>query len=101
MANVPQHADSVGDPNDPSNDIQRIQQRHWIGVTPMDVETYKQGPLYPVLAIGHTVLRGERISSLALDGKAVRYDVRKTNRRQEVPVKASDGGEHTLMVMTS
>jgi hypothetical protein len=53
------------------------------------------------LTIGHTVPRGERISSVTLDGKEVRYDVRKTNRGQEVLVKASDGGDHTLVVKTS
>ena len=33
MPGVPQHADSLGDPGDV-----QIQQRHWIGATPMEVE---------------------------------------------------------------
>jgi hypothetical protein len=43
MPNIPQHADSLGDKNE------RIQQRHWIGVTPMEIETVRDGQVYPGL----------------------------------------------------
>ena len=38
MPEVPQHADSLDDPGNV-----KIQQRHWIGVTPMEVELLKRG----------------------------------------------------------
>ena len=38
MENVPQHADSLKGKND-----EKVQQRHWIGVTPMEVE-FTNGP---------------------------------------------------------
>ena len=38
MPKVPQHADSLGNP-----DNHKIQQRHWIGVTPMEVEWQQRG----------------------------------------------------------
>jgi hypothetical protein len=41
MAEVPQHADSLGDGN------ARIQQRHWIGVTPMEAELTIDGNAVP------------------------------------------------------
>ena len=34
MPEVPQHADSLDDPGNI-----KVQQRHWIGVTPMEAET--------------------------------------------------------------
>ena len=37
MPEVPQHADSLGEGNE------KIQQRHWIGVTPMEIETVRDG----------------------------------------------------------
>jgi hypothetical protein len=53
------------------------------------------------LTIGHTVPRDEKVASVFLDGEKVRYDIRKTNRGQEVLVKATSGVEHTLVVKTS
>jgi hypothetical protein len=44
MARVPQHADSLDDPGDV-----QVQQRHWIGVTPMEVELVRGGE--PVLGL--------------------------------------------------
>ncbi len=44
MPEIPQHADSLGDPGD-----QKIQQRHWIGVTPMEIETVRGGRAVPGL----------------------------------------------------
>jgi hypothetical protein len=41
MAEVPQHADALGDGN------ARIQQRHWIGVTPMEAELTIDGNAVP------------------------------------------------------
>ena len=38
MDNVPQHADSLDDPGN-----KQVQQRHWIGVTPMEIETVRDG----------------------------------------------------------
>jgi hypothetical protein len=38
MQEIPQHADSIDRPGDGVNDNTKIQQRHWIGVTPMDVD---------------------------------------------------------------
>jgi hypothetical protein len=45
MPEVPQHADSLDDPGDV-----KVQQRHWIGVTPMEVELLKAGRVAPGLA---------------------------------------------------
>ncbi|MEA2455692.1 MAG: hypothetical protein QOI45_1954 [Thermoleophilaceae bacterium] len=44
MPEVPQHADSLDDPGDV-----QVQQRHWIGVTPMEVELSKAGQAVPGL----------------------------------------------------
>jgi hypothetical protein len=44
MPAVPQHADSLDDPGDV-----KVQQRHWIGVTPMEVELLKDGRVSPGL----------------------------------------------------
>ncbi|MEA2363000.1 MAG: hypothetical protein QOD71_2145 [Thermoleophilaceae bacterium] len=44
MPAVPQHADSLDDPGDV-----QVQQRHWIGVTPMEVELLKAGRAAPGL----------------------------------------------------
>ncbi|HEX6653442.1 MAG TPA: hypothetical protein VF072_11910 [Thermoleophilaceae bacterium] len=49
MPQVPQHADSLDDPGDVKK-----QQRHWIGVTPMEVELFKDGRVSPGLTVfGH------------------------------------------------
>ena len=44
MPEVPQHADSLDDPGNV-----KVQQRHWIGVTPMEVELVKDGRVSPGL----------------------------------------------------
>jgi hypothetical protein len=44
MPEVPQHADSLDDPGNV-----KVQQRHWIGVTPMEVELLKDGRVSPGL----------------------------------------------------
>jgi hypothetical protein len=46
MPEVPQHADSLDDPGN----VKR-QQRHWIGVTPMEVELVKRGRVHPGLSV--------------------------------------------------
>ena len=38
MDEIPQHADSLDDPGNV-----QVQQRHWIGVTPMEIETVRDG----------------------------------------------------------
>ena len=43
MPEIPQHADSLGEGNE------KIQQRHWIGVTPMEIETVRDGKTVPGL----------------------------------------------------
>jgi hypothetical protein len=43
---VPQHADSLKDPGN-----QKVQQRHWIGVTPMEIELVKRGRVHPGLTV--------------------------------------------------
>ena len=43
MPEIPQHADSLGEDN------AKIQQRHWIGVTPMEIETVRDGQVVPGL----------------------------------------------------
>lgn len=43
MPEIPQHADSLGEANE------KIQQRHWIGVTPMEIETVRDGQTVPGL----------------------------------------------------
>jgi hypothetical protein len=45
MPEVPQHADSLDDPGDV-----KVQQRHWIGVTPMEIELLKGGRPSPGLS---------------------------------------------------
>jgi hypothetical protein len=50
MPGVPQHADSLDDPNSPEDTTvpnTKVQQRHWIGVTPMEVELFKDGRVSP------------------------------------------------------
>jgi hypothetical protein len=47
MPSVPQHADSLDDPGDV-----QVQQRHWIGVTPMEIETVRDGQVVPGLTTG-------------------------------------------------
>ncbi len=44
MPEVPQHADSLDDPGNV-----KVQQRHWIGVTPMEIELFKDGRVSPGL----------------------------------------------------
>ena len=44
MPKVPQHADSLDDPGNV-----QVQQRHWIGVTPMEIETVRDGRVVPGL----------------------------------------------------
>jgi hypothetical protein len=49
---IPQHADSLDDPDspdDPTPPDTKRQQRHWIGVTPMEVELVKDGRASPGL----------------------------------------------------
>jgi hypothetical protein len=46
MPEVPQHADSLNDPGDV-----KTQQRHWIGVTPMEIELVKRGRVRPGLTV--------------------------------------------------
>jgi hypothetical protein len=46
MPEVPQHADSLKDPGDV-----KVQQRHWIGVTPMEVELLRGGEPRPGLSV--------------------------------------------------
>jgi hypothetical protein len=46
MPEIPQHADSLGESNE------KIQQRHWIGVTPMEIETVRDGHVVPGLTTG-------------------------------------------------
>ena len=44
MDKIPQHADSLDDPGNV-----QVQQRHWIGVTPMEIETVRDGEVVPGL----------------------------------------------------
>jgi hypothetical protein len=46
MPEVPQHADSLRDPGN-----EKVQQRHWIGVTPMEIELVKRGRVSPGLTV--------------------------------------------------
>jgi hypothetical protein len=49
MPQIPQYADSLDDPGD----VKKMQ-RHWIGVTPMEIELFKGGRVSPGLAnLGH------------------------------------------------
>jgi hypothetical protein len=53
------------------------------------------------LLVGHTVPRDTEIVSVTLDSEPVDdYKVRRTNRGNEVLVKAAPGGSHTLEVVT-
>jgi len=56
MPEVPQYADSLDDPGDV-----KVQQRHWIGVTPMEIELVRGGVPVPGLAA-----RGNGNAALAL-----------------------------------
>jgi hypothetical protein len=55
MPEIPQHADSLGEGNT------KIQQRHWIGVTPMEIETVRDGKTVPGLT---TKAHGDRALDL-------------------------------------
>ena len=50
MPGVPGYADSLDDPANPANDNTQIYQRHWIGVTPAEVELNDHGTPLPGLA---------------------------------------------------
>ena len=52
------------------------------------------------LALGHTLPRGSRPTAVWLDGKPHDYDVRETNRGEEVTVKTG-AGRHTVVIATS
>jgi len=50
------------------------------------------------LTIGHTIPRGVKVSSVSLNGGAIKYTTRNTNRGQEVLVDAPETGTQTLVV---
>ncbi|MGH3664686.1 MAG: glycogen debranching protein [Egibacteraceae bacterium] len=52
------------------------------------------------LRIGHTVPRHRSVRRVTLDGRAVDYQVRRTNRGNEVTVRAPRGGTHQVVVRT-
>ena len=81
-----------------------------IGSGSIDVEASHEGnqyrttvtPAVPVdLTLGHTVPLGATVTSVTLNGSPVGYEVRDTNRGQEVLVDAPDSGTQTLLVTTS
>jgi hypothetical protein len=53
------------------------------------------------LTVGHTVPRDAEVVSVTLNGNAVPYEVRNTNRGEEVLVKAATSGEQRLVVTTA
>jgi hypothetical protein len=53
------------------------------------------------LTVGHTVPRDAEVVSVTLNGNAVPYEVRNTNRGQEVLVEAATSGEQRLVVTTA
>jgi hypothetical protein len=53
------------------------------------------------LTIGHTVPREDEVVSATLNGNAVPYEVRNTNRGKEVLVEAAPSGGQTLIVTTA
>ena len=53
------------------------------------------------LTLGHTVPRDAEVVSATLNGNAVPYEVRSTNRGKEVLVKAATSGGQTLVVTTA
>jgi hypothetical protein len=53
------------------------------------------------LIVGHTVPADKKIVSVTLNGNAVPYEVRSTNRGKEVIVEAATSGEQTLVVTTA
>jgi hypothetical protein len=53
------------------------------------------------LTLGHTVPRDAEVVSATLNGNAVPYEVRNTNRGKEVLVKAATSGGQTLVVTTA
>jgi hypothetical protein len=50
------------------------------------------------LTIGHTVPREDEVVSVTLNESAVPYEIRETNRGNEVLVEAAPSGEQTLVV---
>jgi hypothetical protein len=60
MPEVPQHADSLKNPGNV-----KVQQKHWIGVTPMEVELFKDGRVSPGLT---TFDHGNSALALREDG---------------------------------
>jgi hypothetical protein len=58
-------------------------------------------PAVPVdLTLGHTVPLGATVTSVTLNGSPVGYEVRDTNRGQNVLVDAPDSRTQTLLVTT-
>jgi len=54
VATASGYADSIDDPADPANDNKPIFQRHWTGVTPMEVELTRPGqPVGPLASTEH------------------------------------------------
>ncbi|HET6662437.1 MAG TPA: glycogen debranching protein, partial [Rubrobacter sp.] len=53
------------------------------------------------LTIGHTVPRDAEVVSVTLNGNAISYEVRNTNRGKEVLVKAATSSGQTLVVTTA
>jgi hypothetical protein len=52
------------------------------------------------LTVGHTVPRDDEVVSVTLNGNAVPYEIRETNRGKEVLVEAATSGEQQLVVET-
>ena len=53
------------------------------------------------LTVGHTLPRDAEVVSVTLNGNAVPYEARSTNRGKEVIVEAATSGEQTLVVTTA
>lgn len=81
-----------------------------IGGGSVDVSTAADGDVYRTtihphaeltqLVIGHTVPDCAEVSSVTLDGENVSFEIRETNRGQEVIVEGKTDGEQTLIVRT-
>jgi hypothetical protein len=53
------------------------------------------------LQVGHTLPHGAEVDSVVLDGRAVEWEERETNRGLEVRVAADPRKRHTLVVTTA
>jgi len=94
MPGVPQHADSLASP-----DNSRLQQRHWIGVTPMEVELVRSGETRPGLATTAQARRALALRETSCYGNA--FGLFHTGAPGCDPVQSSVPAERVIFTLNS